>query len=1015
MLRQVARAYLSRHSLDEISRFCFVFPNKRSATFFLRYLDLEAARPHLEPEVTTISDFVATFSPLAEAPRYMQAATLYDAYRSVASGDVESFDRFLFWGEALLADFAEVDRYLVDPERLFTNIRELREIKSTYLTDVQRDIIRRFWGIEDADLDSYVRAGNNEDDTPGDEPFWTHLDSRGHFLTDNYFALWQLLLKVYNIFNERLAADGFCSSGQHYRRAAERLRLEDVSTLPLRAERYIFIGFNMLSTSEIEIFDRLKRAGLADFYWDVASPAFKLKGNNVGDMALRGSRMFPSLYELDEEASGVEPPMPEIEIIGVPSAVGQVKVAARQLLEWQTRNIIGGDRDDPSGIDTAVVLADEKMLMPLMSHIPASLPAINVTMGFPMKHTPIATVMHTAVMLQRRLRQVDGSPAYFYEDVVDLLNQPIVRAIAPEAVDNLLGEIRSLHRITLDIAYLRAAYPALSPLFVPLGESEGSSLEQCRDYFTGLLDLFNLYATEESSPAERRFLEAYRMALDELVTAFAHRRITMGPVTMAAIIEHSLATATVSFTGEPLEGVQVMGVLETRALDFDNLVMLSLNENIFPARHSRASFILESLRPAFGLPGREIDESVMGYYFYRLLTRARRVTLLYDARTIGIDKVNGMSRYLSQLLYLFPGANIIHRAAQFELPAPAEPRLLTIEKTGDTARLLEEYLIPGSGKRLSASALNNYINCPLLFYLNDLRGMRFDTETAGEDYMDAATYGTVVHHVAEKLYLDLASQSPGGVIAKETLMAAGNDFPRISRYTTAAINRHYLRKVRSKDDPECYEPLTGTEEIMGRIITELICRMLRLEAETFGDIPFEGAEVKLDGQIEIIPGKKINVRQVIDRIDRAGEGGSLRFVDFKTGRDPISFKSVSAAFDSNDRNRPKVLFQLLFYCYCYARLKGYEGPIQPYVYPITRLFTDAIRPSSIKADKSSTEEIITDYRPYLPEFERLLQEVVEEIFDLGKPFEAAVNRPDYDGHNCTFCRFKTICEPKMDN
>lgn len=1005
MLRQVARAYLSHHSLDEISRFCFVFPNKRSATFFLRYLDMEAGCPHLEPEVTTISDFVATFSPLAEAPRYMQAATLYDAYRQVAADEIESFDRFLYWGETLLADFAEVDRYLVDTERLFTNVRELREIKSTYLTDVQRDIIRRFRGLDDDTLDGYLRVGE-EGESDTQERFWTHLDSLGHQLTDDYSALWQLLLKVYNLFNRLLADDGFSTSGQHYRNAAERLRLEDVSTLPLLADRYIFVGFNMLSTSEIEIFDRLRRAGRADFYWDVASPAFRIPGCNVGEMARRGAEMFPSLYETEDDG---ESAMPEIEIIGVPSAVGQVKVASHRLLEWQTNNFIGDGSGELSGVDTAVVLADEKMLMPLMSHVPASLPAINITMGFPMKLTPVATVIHTAVLLQRRQREVDGHPAYFYEDVVELLNQPIVRAMAPKAVDDLLMEIRSERRITLDVAYLRSAYPALSPLFVPLDSGGGSSLEHCRDYFTGLLDLFSLYATEESSPVERRFLEAYRLALDELVAAFTHRDITMNTLTMATIIEHSLSTATVSFTGEPLEGVQVMGVLETRALDFDNIVMLSLNEDIFPRRHSRPSFILETLRPAFGLPGREVDQIVTGYYFYRLLTRARRVTLLYDARTVGTDKIGEMSRYLSQLLYLFPDAKIIHRAAQFDLSGPRERTGLSVAKTGDVATALKEYLRPGSGKRLSASALNNYINCPLMFYLSDIRGLRFETETDGEDFMDAATYGSVVHYVLQKLYEELAARSAGGVISRETLMAAGADFPMVSRYTTAAINRLYLRKVKGKDAPECYDPLTGTEDILGRIITELVCRLLRLEGDTFGCIPFVGAEVELDGQIEVVSGLKVNIRQIIDRVDRAGADGSLRFVDFKTGNDPTQYKSVESAFDFEDKDRPKVLFQLLFYCYCYSRLEGYEGPIQPYVYPINRLFTDSLKPLTFKVAR--IEEPITDYRPYMPEFEERLQALVSEIFNLDIPFEAAVNRPDYDGHCCKFCRFKAICDP----
>ncbi|MCM1028455.1 MAG: exodeoxyribonuclease V subunit gamma [Pseudoflavonifractor sp.] len=1006
MLRQVARAYLENHSDDELSRYCFVFPNKRSATFFLRYLDLEASRPHIEPEVTAIADFVATFSPLSEAPHFMQIATLYDAYRKESAKEVEPFDRFLFWGETLLTDFAEVDRYLVDPDSLFTNIRELREINSTYLTDVQRDIIRRFWGIDDQALNLRARAAESDDGES--ERFWTHLDEHGNPLTTGYTALWQLLLKVYRRFNKQLAGEGYCTSGHHYRNAAERLHAEDLDTLPLQADRYIFVGFNLLSTAEMEIFDQLNHMGLADFYWDISSPVFSLPGNRTGEMALRGAKMFPSRYELEEDSSAGA--MPEIEIIGVASGIGQVKVASSRLQQWTEAGLVGQGPEDATGTDTAIVLADETMLMPLLCHLPSSLPAVNVTMGFPIKLTPIAAVMHTAALLQSRMRHIGGSPAYFYEDVVGLLSQPVVRAIAPKAVDDLMNDIRQSHRVTIEVAWVRSAYPALSPLFALLEHRKGETpLEGCREYFIGLIDLFSRYADEESRPVERRFLEAYRMALDDLIEAFSHRGITMDAITMATIIERALATATVSFTGEPLEGVQVMGVLETRSLDFDNIIMLSMNEDIFPKRHSRPSFILETLRPAFGLPSREIDESVMGYYFFRLLTRARRVTLLYDARTVGMEKVGEMSRYLSQLLYLFPEAKIVHRTSQFSIPAEMRERLLTVPKTGEVRRLLEQFKDPKSHKRLSASSLNNYINCQLNFYLTNVCGLEFPTETEGADYMDWAVFGSVVHDVAEKLYKDMASASVGGVISRDTLSAMAANHPKVSRYVTAAINRKYLHKVTYKDPEECYDPLRGSEELMGRVITELICRMLHLEAETFGEIPFVGAEVTVDGQVEFAPGLNLNVRLVIDRADRAGANGALRFIDFKTGADKIEFSSVADAFDNKQKERPKVLFQLLFYCYCYMKLRKYDGPIQPFVYLTRKLFTDPLNAPCFKIDRQRVP--IIDHREHMEEFEPLLQGLIEEIFDYDRPFVAAINDPEYDGHSCKYCRFKSICEP----
>ncbi len=1000
LLRQIAREYAKRHTPDEISRFCFVFPNKRSATFFLRYLDLEIAWPHIEPEAVTIADFLESLSPYAEAPRFMQLATLYDAYRTIAPDSVSDFDRFMFWGEILLADFNDVDRYLANPGELFTNIEELREINSTYLTDTQREIIRRYWGEDAPGLNWQPRADGDEV-----ERFWTHIDRKGSRDAGNaakFVKLWMILEPLYARFNTLLADDGYATSGQIFRNAARVLKEKGIEAIPNRADRYIFIGFNMLSTAEIAVFETLKRSGIADFYWDTASPAFSLEGNKAGWMALNGAGMFPSRYEIEEEERTAAP---EIEVIGVASSVGQAKVAADRLGEWNREGLVGAGPEDSTGTDTAIVLADESLLMPVLSHIPDSITTTNVTMGFPMKLTPVAAVMKAATSLQRRIRTVGGRLAFFYEDVVALLSQPVIKAVAPQSSERLLREIRERRLFSLDAAELIESYPDLAPLFRPISAAAVSSLDDTAAYFTGLIELFSSYADEETRPVERRFLMAYRAALDELVEAFRLRGVTMRETTMASLLERALSSATVNFTGEPLRGVQIMGVLETRALDFDNIIMLSMNESIYPRRHSRPSFIPEALRHAFGLPGKDLAESVYGYYFFRLLSRASRITLLYDARTVGIEKIGEMSRYLTQLLYLYPETGIRHLSAVFpRLPGDTRPAL-SIPKSPEVMARLEEFKRPGSGKNLSASSLNTYINCPLQFYLETVEGLKFRSETDGSDFIDWSTYGQIVHEVAERLYLSLAEESGDSTIYREALEATASDRKRIMRLVTAAVNRHYLH-LSKKDEPDRLDPLRGEAKVLGRIMVELICRMLRLEAEKYGQLVFEGAEVPLNGQVKLSPDQPpLNIRQVIDRIDFAGSGGSMRFVDYKTGKDKLSFKSIESSFDNSLQDRPKVLFQLMFYCLCYSRLTGYEGPIQPYVYLTKTLFTEGLPPLTLGG------KTIEDYREYIETFESELAGVINRIFDDTTPFDALVNDPAYNGRHCTFCRFKAICSP----
>ena len=1001
-LRRIAREYVRRHTLDELSNFCFVFPNKRSATFFLRYLDLEIASPHIEPEVTTVGDFIASLAPYAEAPRFLQLATLYEAYREIAPDTVPDFDRFMFWGEILLADFADVDRYLANPHELFSNIEELREINSTYLTDIQRDIISRYWGDEAPGL--RFEDGRQQDEA---ERFWTHVPDSGDKKGGNaekFVSLWRVLYRLYERFNKLLADDGYATSGHLFRRAATLLKNEGIEALPHPAERYIFVGFNMLSTAEAIIFESLKKAGMADFYWDTASPAFSIKGNKAGSMTLRGSELFPSRYEIQEEPLS----FPDIDIIGVASGVGQAKIAADYLENWKDRGYIGAGSDDRTGTDTAVVLADEALLMPVVGHIPGGIEPINVTMGFPMKLTPLASVMRSAVALQKRLRSVGERQVFFYEDVVALLAQPIVRAIAPEETETILRDIEERRLFSLDALELADAFPRLAPIFRPLGGRGEASLDESAAYFSELIDLFSAYATEEKHPVERRFLMAYRAALDELVAAFRQRGIAMRESTMASLLERALATSTVNFTGEPLRGVQIMGVLETRSLDFDNIIMMSMNESVFPRRHSRPSFIPEALRRAFGLPGKDMTENVFGYLFFRLLSRAKRVALLYDARTSGIEKIGEMSRYLAQLLYLFPDAGINHIGAVFP-NLPAESRTaLSIAKTPEVMARLEEFKRAGSGKNLSASSLNAYINCPLQFYLESIEGLKFKSETDNSDFIDWSTYGQIVHEVAERLYESLAEESGDSTIRREALEAASKNRVRIDRLVTAAVNRHYLH-LSLRDEPDRFDELKGESKVLGGIMVELIQRMLYLESTTFPDFVFKGAEVQLNGQVRLSPDvAPLNIRQVIDRIDFAGPCGTMRFVDYKTGGDELRSESVAAAFDSSLDHRPKVLFQLMFYCYCYSQLTGYEGPIQPFVYLTRSLFTRPLEPMTMG---SRNPKVINDYREYIDEFKELLADTVNRIFDDTTPFEALVNDPAYDGHKCKFCRFKAICSP----
>ena len=380
----VADAYLTAER-DRLSEYCFVFPNKRSGAFFARALMKNHAEQQRDsqgdrggmfimPDIKTVSEFVTGFSSLVEATRYEQLFVLYNEYKKL-SAEIADFDKFLFWGEMLISDFNDVDRYLVDPRSLFTNVRDLKEINSTYLTEEQLAIVRRFWG----------------DDQPHKfvEEFWTHVshgeEGKDHRSQQKFLKLWEILYPLFTGFKAELRKRGLSTSGMYYRHAVDYLTTVSEAELPYR--RYIFVGFNVLSTSELKIFRTLQRMEVADFYWDYNSPAFALPHNRATRFISANVKEFPSRYNIGEQE---QRGFPEIDIIGVPSESGQAKMAGTVISRWVNDGII---TDPSNAIDTAVVLPDEGMFIPVMHSVPTSISKLNITMGLPLRSTPLASVL----------------------------------------------------------------------------------------------------------------------------------------------------------------------------------------------------------------------------------------------------------------------------------------------------------------------------------------------------------------------------------------------------------------------------------------------------------------------------------------------------------------------------------------------------------------------------------------------------------------------------------------------
>lgn len=980
-LSQVAQVYLDNER-DAMMDYCFVFPNKRSGTFFRHYLHtLSKGKPLGMPEIATIGDLTARLSSLVEAPRLEQLFVLYDCYRSLG-GDTIDFDRFLFWGEMILSDFNDVDLYLVDPERLFVNLKRYREVSANYLTDDQRAILERYWGEQFA--------------APSPERFWEHLhyDSPTE-LEQKFLKLWEVLAPLYESFTSALRASGVGTQGMIVREAVGKLR--KCRTADLTHRRYIFVGFNVLTLAELSMFENLDVRGVADFYWDNVSPAMKVKGNAAARFIDRNVRKFKSRYDLGALFPYPDGYFPEIHLTGIPSSVGQTKMAGVQLDEW-----IKADPSlaSPESLRTAVVLPDDSLLIPMIHSVPAEIRQLNVTMGLPMRTTSFASLINLLVAMHMHASVTNGECSYFYDDVKRVITHPMLTSIDREGCGALMGLFTMQRIYMLPASTARSVAPALAYIFAPI--SDPDSLDEVYGYFHTLLT--NLKSditsgdTAEASDIEVFFINAYLEALDELRDAARKWKISLNDNTFIQLLQKTISGTSVSFTGEPLRGLQIMGVLETRALDFSNLILLSMNERIFPRKHYTRSFIPDSLRHSYGMATTDYQESIYAYYFYRLISRAERVTIFYDSRN-GPTYTSEMSRYIIQLLYLHPECKITHTLGSYEV-APAQHPVISIPRTPEIKEKLRSFCTSG-GRKLSASSINTYINCSLQFYLQRICGL--DTDEEAKDYMDSATYGTILHAVAQRVYLRWRGDAPSVKVTEEMLDDIIRSHTTLDRLITETVN-----EVFNKRPAGDRTPLVGEAKVMGNIIRYFLTRMFELE-KSIAPFDFIDAEHVIDSTMRLADDLCINFTQSLDRIDRVyppghyGDPtqGTIRIVDYKTGKDETKFSDVESLFvdpDASDKHRHKAILQLMFYSRAYAEKFRYDGPVQPLIYKLQTIYTEGLKPLIYN------DSVFDDYHAILDEFNTRFEAVVREMLLPDEPFTQTDN-PD----NCKYCAFKPLC------
>ena len=958
-LYQVATLFYQQYGA-EIHRLAFVFPNRRAGLFFQKYLSEISEKPLFSPSILTINDLFMQLSGKHPADKIQMLFRLYELYKQ-RSGSSESFDEFIYWGEMLLNDFDDIDKYMVDARMLFRNVSDLKSLDDdfNYLSPEQVQAIRSFWS-------SFYPKG----DSPNQQ----------HFL-----ELWEILYDLYAGLRTSLAKDGCGYDGMIFREVAEQLEKEPMSDFPF--DQVVFVGLNALSISEERLLLALQKKGVADFYWDYVGPWVTDSDNKASFFLERNLRLFPSRMQLP----ATELVQAEIRVMGVPSAIGQAKQVYPILQALADEQQL----TDESALRTAIVLPDEHLLVPVLNAIPEAIQHINVTMGYPLAGTPVAALMEYILTLQKNIRYIDRVPVFYFRDVLPILNHQYVMAAAPEEVSQLVKDMTAGNRIYVHAADLNR-HELLSILFTPV-----QNTEELSDYLIHVLEALNAClrnnrpnpddeemisnSTQTTADIEQEFIFHYFATVNRMKEVMREAKIEMRLDTYFRLLKRMTDLITIPFEGEPLSGLQVMGVLETRALDFDRLIILSMNEGIFPLKKAANSFIPYNLRRGFGLPTYEHQDSVWAYHFYRLIRRAKQVTLLYDTRTTGLQ-TGEVSRFVHQLRYHYQYP-LIDELVVYDVASSAVPPI-SVQKTAEVEKLLFDFL-SGGPRALSASAINTYLDCPLKFYFSVLEQIQEEDEIT--ETVERDVFGSILHKVMEDLYAPFK----GKLVTADLLKLLRKDQPLLTGTIARAFAELFFKSP-------VVRPLEGENFLTGEMIRKYAEKILEQDAR-FTPFHYIESEKKVRATITLSDKRIVQLKGFIDRVDSLDR--VLRIVDYKTGSGKLEFESVEGLFDKEAKDRPKAVMQVFLYAWMYQQLPEYTGmPIQPAIYYLRTLFQRSFNPVVEQKKGRGKADKVNSFQDFVADFEDKLRQCLDEIFNLDIPFTQTET-----GKACAYCSFRGLC------
>lgn len=941
----------------DMSRIVVVFPNKRAALFMNEYMARMAGKPMWSPAYTTISELFGKHSEYVVGDSIKLVCDLHKSFVKCTGID-ETLDHFYGWGQLLLTDFDDIDKNMADADKIFCNLKDIHELDDlSYLTDEQRELLKRFFANFSHDQE-------------------TELKKR-------FLSLWSHFGDIYHDYNQRLRNQGIGYEGAIYREVATRKDIE------FEYDTYIFVGFNLLQKVEQELFANLKKAGKAHFYWDFDT--YYMPRNNSAYTNAAGKYIamyledFPN--ELDVCSADIYQNMRRPKDVSFVMASTE-NIQARYASQW-----LREEGRCLAGRKTAVVMCDEAILAPIIQSLPPEADKVNITSGFPLGMTPIASFV--SLLLDTYTSGIAGKgTCYRAQYASKLLRHAYTRYISDKAND-VYATIKEQHLVYPDQATLtmNGEDQGLALLFKTINIGNVHLLHHVET----IIKLIGVNAKD----TEDAFLQesVFRMytIINRLEQLAANGDMDVDINTLRRLIKQLIAAATIPFHGEPVVGIQIMGVLETRNLDFKHLLLLSCNEGNMPKGVNDSSFIPYAIRKAHGLTTIDNKVAIYSYYFHRLLQRAEDITIVYN-NTTDNGHTGEMSRFMLQMMV--DGQQKIKHYNLLADNSPIAHKPKSVSKAGSIKEKLDGM------KSLSPSAINRYIKCPLMFFYQYVASIK--EPDCEDDVVDNRMFGNILHKSAQLIYDDIMSHN-NGRIEKASIQKYLNTKGLLESIVDRAFNEELFKVKNSMRSPY----YNGLHLINRKVLIEYLRQLLHSDQRT---APFEmlaledAVYTQIAFETEDNNVRKIRIGGIIDRLDRVTDArtgvSTIRVVDYKTGIQATrKIKEIEEIFsDMNiSQKHSDYYLQAILYSLIvdnstkYNKQKDCVSPALLFVKQASKENYDPV----LEIDSQK----IANVREYKVEFEQHLKEVLHDIFNTNLPFT-----PTTDNTRCDKCAYRRICK-----